>query len=41
VRDAHAGAGSVLLQSRWAMSLMRVPMTRSEIQRARDARRRE
>jgi hypothetical protein len=36
MRDAHAANGSVLLQPRWAMSFMRGPMTRSEIQRTRD-----
>src|SRR3954452_21032224 len=32
LRDAHTGQGSVLLQPRWAMSFLRGPMTRSEIQ---------
>jgi hypothetical protein len=35
MRDAHSPHGSVLLQPRWAMSFMRGPMTRSEIQHAR------
>lgn len=35
VRDAHAGGEPFLLQPRWAMSLMRGPMTRLEIERAR------
>jgi hypothetical protein len=34
VRDAHAKGGMVLMQPRWAMSLMRGPMTRVEIRRA-------
>jgi DNA helicase HerA-like ATPase len=34
VRDAHARDGAYLLQPRWVMSLMRGPMTRSEIRRA-------
>jgi len=38
MRDAHSGQGSVLLQPRWAMSFLRGPMTRSEIQRALAAR---
>jgi hypothetical protein len=35
VRDAHAGAQPVLLQPRWAMSLLRGPMTRGELELAR------
>ncbi len=38
MRDAHSGQGTVLLQPRWAMSFLRGPMTRSEIQRALAAR---
>jgi hypothetical protein len=37
MRDAHADAGTLLLQPRWAMSFMRGPMTRSEIRKAREA----
>ncbi len=37
VRDAHAKGGPVLMQPRWAMSLLRGPMTRTEIRRARAA----
>jgi len=37
VRDAHARGGPTLLQPRWAMSLLRGPMTRAEIRRARAA----
>ncbi len=37
VRDAHAKGGPVLVQPRWAMSLLRGPMTRAEIRRARAA----
>jgi hypothetical protein len=33
-RDAHSAAGTVLLQPRWAMSLLKGPMTRSEIRAA-------
>jgi hypothetical protein len=33
-RDAHGSNGVVLLQPRWAMSFLRGPMTRREIQRA-------
>jgi Helicase HerA, central domain len=39
MRDAHAQEGAVLMQPRWTMSLLRGPMTRSEIQRAREVRR--
>ncbi|HEY4102315.1 MAG TPA: hypothetical protein VGM44_00425 [Polyangiaceae bacterium] len=35
IRDAHVDNGIALLQPRWAMSLLRGPMTRSELQRAR------
>ena len=35
MRDARAGSEPFLLQPRWAMSLLRGPMTRLEIQRAR------
>jgi len=38
VRDVHAG-DTVLMQPRWAMSLLRGPMTRSELQMARELRR--
>ncbi|HEY8076364.1 MAG TPA: hypothetical protein VIF62_19700, partial [Labilithrix sp.] len=34
LRDAHAGGAPVLLQPRWTMSLLRGPMTRSELERA-------
>lgn len=34
MRDMHAKIGSILLQSRWAMSLLRGPMTRNEIRQA-------
>ena len=34
MRDAHASDGVMLMQPRWAMSFMRGPMTRSEIQLA-------
>jgi len=37
VRDVHAG-DTVLMQPRWAMSLLRGPMTRSELQMARELR---
>jgi hypothetical protein len=37
VRDAHAKGGPVLIKPRWAMSLLRGPMTRAEIRRARAA----
>jgi hypothetical protein len=37
VRNAHC-PGTVLLQPRWAMSFMKGPMTREEIQRARTGR---
>jgi hypothetical protein len=35
MRNAQDGEGAALLQPRWAMSFMRGPMTRSEIQEAR------
>jgi hypothetical protein len=34
MRDVHAGVGTMLLQPRWAMSVMRGPMTRVELRRA-------
>ncbi|HEY2407143.1 MAG TPA: helicase HerA-like domain-containing protein [Polyangiaceae bacterium] len=34
LRDAHSGDGPVLVQPRWAMSLLRGPMTRAELRRA-------
>jgi len=37
MRDVHSGVGTMLLQPRWAISVMRGPMTRREIQRAREA----
>ena len=39
VRDAHARGGLVLLQPRYAMSYLRGPMTRSDLERALEARR--
>ena len=36
LRDVHAPIGTLLLQPRWAMSLMRGPMTRNEIRQARE-----
>jgi hypothetical protein len=36
IRDAHVNNGIALLQPRWAMSLLRGPMTRTELKRARD-----
>ena len=38
VRNVHATGAPRLMQPRWAMSLMRGPMTRSELQQARAAR---
>jgi DNA helicase HerA-like ATPase len=38
VRDAHAGGDPVLVQPRWAMSLLRGPMTRTELAYARESR---
>jgi len=40
-RDAHAGEGNVLLQPRWAMTVMRGPMTRAEVRMAREMKARE
>jgi hypothetical protein len=37
MRDAHDPSTPLLLQPRWAMSFLRGPMTRAEIQRARAA----
>jgi hypothetical protein len=37
MRDVHAERGAQLLQPRWAMSLLRGPMTGSEIRKAREA----
>jgi hypothetical protein len=37
IRDAHVANGVALLQPRWAMSLLRGPMTRAELKRAREA----
>jgi len=34
LRDAHASGGPVLLQPRWAMSFLRGPMTRRELEDA-------
>lgn len=34
MRDVHTRVGNILLQPRWAMSLLRGPMTRNEIRRA-------
>lgn len=39
MRDVHARIGTILLQPRWAMSLLRGPMTRNEIRQAIDMRR--
>ncbi len=36
LRDVHAPVGTMLLQPRWAMSLLRGPMTRNEIRMARE-----
>jgi hypothetical protein len=35
MRDVHARVGTMLLQPRWAMSLLRGPMTRNEIRKVR------
>jgi hypothetical protein len=35
MRDAHAGGAPMLVQPRWAMSLLRGPMTRGELELAR------
>ncbi len=37
IRDVHTPNGIALLQPRWAMSLMRGPMTRAELKLAREA----
>ena len=37
IRDAHTPNGIALMQPRWAMSLLRGPMTRTELRRARQA----
>lgn len=37
LRNAHVPNGIALLQPRWAMSLLRGPMTRNELKRAREA----
>ena len=34
MRDVHAGAGTMLVQPRWAISVMRGPTTRNEIRMA-------
>jgi hypothetical protein len=39
LRDVHARVGTILLQPRWAMSLLRGPMTRNEIKQALETRR--
>ncbi|HWA75464.1 MAG TPA: hypothetical protein VG937_24175, partial [Polyangiaceae bacterium] len=39
VQNTHASSGSILVQPRYAMSLLRGPMTRNEIRSALDARR--
>jgi hypothetical protein len=36
IRDVHVNNGIALLQPRWAMSLLRGPMTRTELKRARE-----
>jgi hypothetical protein len=36
MRDVHSKEGTVLMQPRWAMSLMRGPMTAGEIRMARE-----
>ena len=36
IRDAHIANGIALFQPRWAMSLFRGPMTRTELKRARE-----
>jgi hypothetical protein len=38
MRDVHTKVGSLLLQPRWAMSLLRGPMTRNEIRKALETR---
>jgi hypothetical protein len=39
MRDVHTRIGNILLQPRWAMSLLRGPMTRNEIRQALEMRR--
>jgi hypothetical protein len=39
MRDVHTRVGTILLQPRWAMSLLRGPMTRNEIRQALEMRR--
>jgi hypothetical protein len=39
MRDVHTRVGNILLQPRWAMSLLRGPMTRNEIRQALEMRR--
>ena len=39
MRDVHTRIGTILLQPRWAMSLLRGPMTRNEIKQALEMRR--
>jgi hypothetical protein len=39
MRNVHSEQGTELMQPRWAMSLLRGPMTASEIRRAREGRR--
>jgi hypothetical protein len=34
MRDAHANEGTLLMQPRWAISVLRGPMTRNEIRLA-------
>jgi hypothetical protein len=36
IRDAHVNNGIALLQPRWAMPVLRGPMTRTELKRARE-----
>jgi hypothetical protein len=36
MRNVHSEEGTLLMQPRWAMSLLRGPMTASEIKRARE-----
>jgi hypothetical protein len=38
MRDVHTSIGTILLQPRWAMSLLRGPMTRNEIKQALEMR---
>jgi hypothetical protein len=37
MRNVYAGKGTVLVESRWALSFLRGPMTASEIRRAKAA----